>query len=104
MASSPGESGAPAPASTAVNVTRRTPHRAGGHRATGKRSLRHLRWVDAVVSAGFSSGFPGRVPMTAPSAPEAPATPVRPVIMTVDDDPGVSRAVARDLRRKYGER
>src|SRR5215467_3713431 len=41
--------------------------------------------------------------MTAPSAPEAPATPVRPVIMTVDDDPGVSRAVARDLRRKYGE-
>jgi thioredoxin reductase (NADPH) len=24
--------------------------------------------------------------------------------MTVDDDPGVSRAVARDLRRKYGER
>jgi thioredoxin reductase (NADPH) len=29
---------------------------------------------------------------------------VRPVIVTVDDDPGVSRAVARDLRRKYGER
>jgi thioredoxin reductase (NADPH) len=41
--------------------------------------------------------------MTAPSAPEAPAAPVRPVIVTVDDDPGVSRAVARDLRRKYGE-
>ena len=29
---------------------------------------------------------------------------VRPVIMTVDDDPGVSRAVSRDLRRRYGER
>src|ERR1700750_380604 len=29
---------------------------------------------------------------------------LRPVIVTVDDDPGVSRAVARDLRRKYGER
>ena len=42
--------------------------------------------------------------MTAPSAPEAaPAAPARPVIVTVDDDPGVSRAVARDLRRKYGE-
>jgi thioredoxin reductase (NADPH) len=41
--------------------------------------------------------------MTAPSAPEAPAAPSRPVILTVDDDPGVSRAVARDLRRKYGE-
>ncbi len=26
----------------------------------------------------------------------------RPAILTVDDDPGVSRAVARDLRRKYG--
>jgi thioredoxin reductase (NADPH) len=27
----------------------------------------------------------------------------RPVLMTVDDDPGVSRAVARDLRRRYGQ-
>ncbi|QHA02852.1 response regulator [Streptomyces broussonetiae] len=27
----------------------------------------------------------------------------RTVILTVDDDPGVSRAVARDLRRRYGE-
>ena len=28
----------------------------------------------------------------------------RSVILTVDDDAGVSRAVARDLRRRYGER
>src|ERR1700755_2428132 len=28
----------------------------------------------------------------------------RPAILTVDDDPSVSRAVARDLRRRYGER
>jgi thioredoxin reductase (NADPH) len=28
---------------------------------------------------------------------------VRPVILTVDDDPGVSRAIARDMRRHYGE-
>jgi thioredoxin reductase (NADPH) len=28
---------------------------------------------------------------------------VRTAILTVDDDPGVSRAVARDLRRRYGE-
>ncbi|MFF4648409.1 FAD-dependent oxidoreductase [Streptomyces sp. NPDC001380] len=27
-----------------------------------------------------------------------------PVILTVDDDPAVSRAVARDVRRRYGER
>ncbi|WP_233358950.1 FAD-dependent oxidoreductase [Thermomonospora amylolytica] len=27
----------------------------------------------------------------------------KPVILTVDDDPGVSRAVARDLRRRYAE-
>ncbi|GAA0799253.1 FAD-dependent oxidoreductase [Spirilliplanes yamanashiensis] len=27
----------------------------------------------------------------------------KPAILTVDDDPGVSRAVARDLRRRYGE-
>ncbi|MBV8346069.1 MAG: FAD-dependent oxidoreductase [Mycolicibacterium sp.] len=29
--------------------------------------------------------------------------PRRPVIISVDDDPAVSRAVARDLRRRYGE-
>ena len=34
----------------------------------------------------------------------APVTQARkPVILTVDDDPAVSRAVARDLRRHYGE-
>jgi thioredoxin reductase (NADPH) len=27
----------------------------------------------------------------------------RPILLTVDDDPSVSRAVARDLRRRYGE-
>jgi thioredoxin reductase (NADPH) len=32
-----------------------------------------------------------------------PAPPSRPAIVTVDDDPSVSRAVARDLRREYGE-
>jgi thioredoxin reductase (NADPH) len=37
--------------------------------------------------------------MTGP-APE----PRKPIILTVDDDPAVSRAVARDLRRHYGER
>jgi thioredoxin reductase (NADPH) len=29
--------------------------------------------------------------------------PDRPVLLTVDDDPSVSRSVARDLRRQYGE-
>jgi len=37
--------------------------------------------------------------MTTTEAPGAP----RAAIVTVDDDPGVSRAVARDLRRRYGE-
>lgn len=37
--------------------------------------------------------------MTAPDR-----QPRRPAILTVDDDPAVSRAVARDLRRHYGER
>ena len=40
--------------------------------------------------------------MTNPvSGPDAQSR--KPVILTVDDDPAVSRAVARDLRRKYGE-
>ena len=33
--------------------------------------------------------------------PDTPAS--RPVLLTVDDDPAVSRAVARDLRRRYGQ-
>ncbi|HEX4832049.1 MAG TPA: FAD-dependent oxidoreductase [Trebonia sp.] len=37
------------------------------------------------------------------SAGTSGASPARPVLLTVDDDPGVSRAVARDLRRRYGE-
>jgi thioredoxin reductase (NADPH) len=32
------------------------------------------------------------------------SAPRKPVLLTVDDDPAVSRAVARDLRRHYGER
>src|SRR5690349_3709114 len=36
-------------------------------------------------------------PMTNPSSQR------KPVMLTVDDDPSVSRAVARDLRRHYGE-
>jgi thioredoxin reductase (NADPH) len=34
---------------------------------------------------------------------QAAGAAARTVILTVDDDPGVSRAVARDLRRRYGE-
>ena len=32
-----------------------------------------------------------------------PSSSARPVILSVDDDPGVSRSIARDLRRRYGE-
>lgn len=42
----------------------------------------------------MAEGRPGAV---------AGAAVARPAILTVDDDPGVSRAVARDLRRRYGE-
>ena len=35
--------------------------------------------------------------------PFAIAATARPVLLTVDDDPAVSRAVARDLRRRYGD-
>ncbi|MBD0322521.1 MAG: FAD-dependent oxidoreductase [Aldersonia sp.] len=40
--------------------------------------------------------------MTAPREQRAPSTTTKPVILSVDDDPGVSRAVVRDLRRRYG--
>ncbi|KKC06306.1 FAD-dependent oxidoreductase [Mycobacterium nebraskense] len=42
--------------------------------------------------------------MTSPSGPATPLVqPRKPVLLTVDDDPSVSRAVARDLRRQYGD-
>jgi len=41
--------------------------------------------------------------VTVPPSVPAAAAETRPVIVTVDDDPSVSRAVARDLRRRYGE-
>lgn len=50
-----------------------------------------------------SAGFPDRPPTPAASdRPPTPAASGRTAIVTVDDDPGVSRAVARDLRRRYG--
>jgi thioredoxin reductase (NADPH) len=39
----------------------------------------------------------------APASAQAQQTRQRSAIVTVDDDPDVSRAVARDLRRRYGE-
>src|ERR1700679_3106487 len=39
--------------------------------------------------------------MTSPTSPDSQSR--KPVMLTVDDDPAVSRAVARDLRRHYGD-
>jgi thioredoxin reductase (NADPH) len=41
---------------------------------------------------------------TVAASPPAADPDRKPILLTVDDDPGVSRAVARDLRRHYGER
>jgi thioredoxin reductase (NADPH) len=44
------------------------------------------------------------MPVTEHDGRGAGTVETRAAILTVDDDPGVSRAVARDLRRRYGER
>jgi thioredoxin reductase (NADPH) len=41
--------------------------------------------------------------VTEATSPAQVREPARPAILTVDDDPSVSRAVARDVRRRYGE-
>lgn len=41
--------------------------------------------------------------MTATTSDRGAEGPPRPAMITVDDDPAVSRSVARDLRRRYGE-
>src|SRR6202012_2354648 len=65
----------------------------GEHRGVA----RNLPWGDANGRPGRRRQGGIRMPVTAPEG----AT--RTAILTVDDDPGVSRAVARDLRRRYGE-
>ena len=42
--------------------------------------------------------------MSTPPEPTGQQPADRPALLTVDDDPSVSRAVARDLRRRYGDR
>jgi thioredoxin reductase (NADPH) len=42
--------------------------------------------------------------VTSPAVQPGVRPPARAAILTVDDDPAVSRAIARDLRRNYGER
>ena len=77
------------------------------HRRLGQRASAHSGAVWARV------GAPGRVPrVSEPAGLDSAGTDERadqgaeqrPVLLTVDDDPAVSRAVARDLRRQYGER
>jgi thioredoxin reductase (NADPH) len=69
--------------------------------------LRFVRWTDGykfVREHNAANGI-GKdlASMTGPGSAQAAAR-ARTAIVTVDDDPGVSRAVARDLRRHYGER
>lgn len=63
-------------------------------------------WPKSAIRALARPTIPGLTsayltPMTRPF--DGAAQSRKPVILTVDDDPAVSRAVARDLRRKYGE-
>ena len=82
-------------------------HRDRERGATGPAASRagNLRWADGRGTSragGFGGCGSGRA---APAAAAAVAPrETRPAIVTVDDDPDVSRAVARDLRRRYGER
>src|SRR6478752_5491492 len=63
------------------------------------------------IRARILARVPARAPSSAPPEDRPTmggmteqAETIRTAILTVDDDPGVSRAVARDLRRRYGER
>src|SRR5438552_18015440 len=51
----------------------------------------------------FDHQFPGVVASCRPASPDKFGGMANPAILTVDDDPAVSRAVARDLRQRYGE-
>src|SRR5690606_36632543 len=71
----------------------------------GSRAVRRVRPYDGLSRRGARrrSGSAVPDPTTRCGGRMAEATDAaRTVIMTVDDDPGVSRAVARDLRRRYG--
>ena len=71
-----------------------TPGDSAGHGLTAP-PRRFVRWVDARWTRRLDRGC-AKVPCCRGAYS-------RTAILTVDDDPGVSRAVARDLRRRYGE-
>ena len=52
---------------------------------------------DVPATEAEARGDPASAPTSAPESRPRPA-----LILTVDDDPDVSRAIARDLRRRYG--
>jgi len=57
----------------------------------------------SVATGAPPAEHPGQRPGPQPERrPAVAGEALRPVILTVDDDPGVARAVARDLRRRYG--
>src|SRR5260221_14672743 len=48
--------------------------------------------------------FPARLAPPATIGKRTPHMPGKPVILTVDDDSAVLRAIERDLRRRYGQK
>ena len=69
-------------------------------RAQRRSELTNLELLGATPPGGVET----HSSMTSPPLPTPPAHEAKPVMISVDDDPGVSRAVQRDLRRRYGER
>ncbi len=71
----------------------------GRHGRSHDRSRTPAKALARLVDGGWPEDTGGR-PSPPPSSRSGDR--VRPAIVTVDDDPSVSRAVARDLRRQYG--
>src|SRR5215469_9051332 len=84
------------------------PYRLVAYASESALSGRSLSADDCLTTATYDERMENVPPQDAESRrdlrPEAPpGVRPRPAIVTVDDDPDVSRAVARDLRRRYGE-
>ena len=76
-----------------------------GAAASAEEAAVHIVRDRELTAARLQRIVPGRPGATSVGAPQpADRSPMgKPVLLSVDDDPGVSRAVARDLRRRYGE-
>ena len=101
--STPTTAGRPTPTTSCGPGTQGIDGAAASAEEAAVHVVREPELRSATPAAEPSTGRPARLASDCTAAGVTGVAMGKPVLLSVDDDPGVSRAVARDLRRRYGE-